>query len=297
MGVNSVGSACRSCSVPLAAVRWRRFRFLPWFGRSAVNELARTVLTNTLASVIGHGRTVARQASIVLAVNRDTLDLARRLGSRRTELFLESGIDRSLVNERPDRDWVAPRLELLWVGRMFPRKGLRLGLEALARVPQRIPVHLTVLGDGPELDRLKRLAATLDVADRVTWRGRVAWDEVMRAMDRAHLLLFTSLRETFGAQLLEALARGLPVLTLDHHGAADHVPDAAAIKVPVERPVQVRDAIADAIERAAATGFFCKRCRTSARRGRSSRRGTRRRRARRRSTTRSSPTPGRGPMR
>ena len=72
------------------------FRFLPWFGRSAVNELARTVLTNTLAAVIGNGRTVARQASIVLAVNRDTLDLARRLGSRRTELFLESGIERSL---------------------------------------------------------------------------------------------------------------------------------------------------------------------------------------------------------
>jgi len=55
-------------------------------------------------------------------------------------------------------------------------------------------------------------------------------------MDAAHALVFTSLRDSSGAQLLEAMARGLPVITVDHQGAADHVPDNAGIKIPVTSP-------------------------------------------------------------
>ncbi len=50
------------------------------------------------------------------------------------------------------------------------------------------------------------------------------------------MLLFTSLRDSFGTQLLEAMAFGLPLVVLDHHGARDCVPVAAAIKVPIASP-------------------------------------------------------------
>lgn len=47
------------------------------------------------------------------------------------------------------------------------------------------------------------------------------------------VMLFTSVRETFGSQVVEAAAAGLPIVALDLHGVASLVPDEAAAKVPL----------------------------------------------------------------
>jgi glycosyltransferase involved in cell wall biosynthesis len=125
---------------------------------------------------------------------------------------------------------------LLWVGRLFPHKALGIAFEALAQLPEESAVQLTVVGDGPERDRLMAKAHALGVSARIVWLGQVPWTRAIDAMDTAHALVFTSLRDSSGAQLLEAMARGLPVITLDHQGAADHVPDDAGIKIPVTTP-------------------------------------------------------------
>jgi glycosyltransferase involved in cell wall biosynthesis len=64
----------------------------------------------------------------------------------------------------------------------------------------------------------------------------VPWDEVHQEFGRHEVLLFTSLRDSFGSQLLEAMSNGLVVATLDHHGARDFIPDDTGIKVPVTTP-------------------------------------------------------------
>jgi glycosyltransferase involved in cell wall biosynthesis len=75
---------------------------------------------------------------------------------------------------------------------------------------------------------------------------------VQAAYDDSDLFLFTSLRDTEGVQLLEAMGRGLPVVTLDHQGAATLVPDSVGIKVPVTTPKQTPERLARAIEKLAA---------------------------------------------
>jgi glycosyltransferase involved in cell wall biosynthesis len=61
--------------------------------------------------------------------------------------------------------------------------------------------------------------------------------------------MFCSLRDSTGSQLLEAMAYGLPVITLNHQGAGDHVPDNAAIKVDVTTPEETVHQIARAVEK------------------------------------------------
>ena len=46
-------------------------------------------------------------------------------------------------------------------------------------------------------------------------------------------MLFSSIREAFGSQVLEAMSRGLPVVALDIHGVADFMPAGAGVKVPL----------------------------------------------------------------
>ena len=70
----------------------------------------------------------------------------------------------------------------------------------------------------------------LGVRERVTWRGRLPWHDVMSEDASAGIFLFTSLRDSVGVQVLEAMAWGLPVVILDHQGAANLGP------VPVGPP-------------------------------------------------------------
>jgi glycosyltransferase involved in cell wall biosynthesis len=69
--------------------------------------------------------------------------------------------------------------------------------------------------------------------------GHVSWDRIRQLYDSASVLLFTSLRDSSGAQFLEALGRGLPAVALDHHGIAYLDVGAAAVKVAL--PPDPRD--------------------------------------------------------
>jgi glycosyltransferase involved in cell wall biosynthesis len=63
-----------------------------------------------------------------------------------------------------------------------------------------------------------------------------------------HAFLFTSLRDSFGSVVLEAMAHGLPIVTLNHQGVGTFVPNSAGIKVPVTTPHETIQSLASAID-------------------------------------------------
>ncbi|MDE3101417.1 MAG: glycosyltransferase [Chloroflexota bacterium] len=101
----------------------------------------------------------------------------------------------------------------LFAGRLMPLKGVHIAVRAIAHLPA---WRLVVCGDGPDRDRIRRVARSLGVADRVELRGQVPHDEVLRLMrDEAEVLLFPSLHEEGCWTALEAASCGLPVVCLD----------------------------------------------------------------------------------
>lgn len=219
--------------------------FIPdWFK----SETMRNAIGWLLMTFDPNVRQTLRHATVVLATNSETAALARRLGARRVELFLDSGLPESFFPPVfPERD-AAPTLRLLWLGRLFPRKALVLALEALSRVDKRVPFHLTIIGNGPLADQIPVWIARYGLEGRVTWRGAVPWKEVRTAFLTHDAFLFGSLRDSFASQFLEAMATGLPIITLDHQGAHDFIPAAAGRKVPVTTPEATADALARAVE-------------------------------------------------
>jgi len=130
------------------------------------------------------------------------------------------------------------------VGRLHPGKRFDVLLTALAPALGR-DRHLLVVGDGPEHDRLARLAQELDVADRVHLVGEQPVGPYLSAMD---LLVSPSLYETFGLAVLEALAAGLPVLYRRCPALAE-----LGTEVPGAGPLPEDDAeLAAAVEKALA---------------------------------------------
>ena len=217
---------------------------LSYFGRSEAAERRRTLLTRMLRHSPLHRAWLGRMTS-VFVTNRDTLELVESLGRRDAKLMFDTALPASFRAAEPRRfsDRPVP-LRLLWVGTIVPRKAISLTLDILAKA--NCPVTLTIIGDGIEPSLMSRLIADRGLSDRVLWSGRrLPFAEVRAAYLDHDALLFTSLRDSCAAQLLEAMAMGLPIITLDLHGAVDLVPVDAEYKIPVIDPEQViRDAAA-----------------------------------------------------
>ena len=205
----------------------------PLFGRAwPLERLRSAAVAATGAGLNPLARASVRQASSVLATNDATLQIARRLGARRPELMADTGLDPARVGtprtglrkERP--------LRVLWVGTLAPIKAPRLALAAVACARREIDVELHVVGNGPQRQDLGTWAAELGIDDSVRVHGSLPWSDVMDLYATCDVLLFTSVRDSLGSQLVEAAAAGLPIVAVDLHGAASVLPSTASIKVP-----------------------------------------------------------------
>jgi rhamnosyl/mannosyltransferase len=103
---------------------------------------------------------------------------------------------------------------LLFVGQLRHYKGLDDLLRALREVPE---ARLVVAGEGPLRAEWEALSASLGLAERVTFRGRVAEAELPGLYQQASLFVLpaNTRAEAFGTVLLEAMAAGLPCVTTE----------------------------------------------------------------------------------
>jgi glycosyltransferase involved in cell wall biosynthesis len=221
---------------------------IEYFGKSRRNEQIRTLFTRALSFSPFH-RYCLSKMSVILATNRETMELSSSLGRPDALLSLDTALPKWFFTPKPRTFSVSKKpLSILWVGRFLPRKAIPLTLDIMQMVET--PSTLTIVGDGldPEIVRAMIRARGLD--DRVFWRpGRIPWEDVREEYTKHDVFLFTSLRDSCAPQLLEAMATGLPVITLDIHGARDLVPNDAGIKIQVHSKRQVIRDVSAAVTR------------------------------------------------
>ncbi len=134
---------------------------------------------------------------------------------------------------------------LLSVSRLHPNKAVDTLLQALSRLPAEIdgrPLHLLVLGEGPEQHRLHGLCAELGLASRVHWAG---WQtQTSLFYQAADLFVCPSRHEPLGNVILEAWANQVPVVATDTDGAGALIDDGDNGRlVAIDAPDQLATAI------------------------------------------------------
>lgn len=236
---------------PVGGTQNYPWRFLAQAGlRGAARESLRNVL-NVLQLRFSRRvrRAAGRAAAFLTANSTNQRDFATLLGSTPI-LMLETGlstVQRVPRTGRPD----AAALRILWSGNLAPHKALQLLLKALAALPADLPRELRIVGDGSMRRSWQRLARRLGVDPQIRWMGRLPHADALRQYEWADVFVFTSLRDTSGNALLEALGAGVPVICLDHQGAGDIVTHDCGIKIAVSSPRQVITDLASAIRRLA----------------------------------------------
>jgi exopolysaccharide biosynthesis WecB/TagA/CpsF family protein len=223
--------------------------FHRYFGFLSGREMLRSIRLATLPLSFSL-RKAARSSALILATNRETGRLLSKVGGRNVRLFLDSGIPSSFISGPPVPTPADRPFTLLWVGRMEPRTALPLGLEAFVQ-NQDLNAKLLIAGDGEMRMQWEQYAQRLQLSGKVEFLGQVPWNEMPSLYRRADAFLFPSLRDSFGAQVLEAMGHGLPILTLDHQGVGTFVPEEAGIKVPVTTPRETVAGLAEGIRRLA----------------------------------------------
>jgi glycosyltransferase involved in cell wall biosynthesis len=108
------------------------------------------------------------------------------------------------------------------LGRLVPHKRLDLLLQIWERVRPHVGGRLVVIGDGPERQRMERLAG-----DAVELRGRVPDAEKRALLREAWLLVHAAMHEGWGIVVCEAAAVGTPTLAFDAPGVRDAIRDGA----------------------------------------------------------------------
>jgi glycosyltransferase involved in cell wall biosynthesis len=221
-----------------------------WFGPSWRREAQRNWALRRALRLNPWARRTLRGADLVLATNRETAALSRALGATRVELCLDTAVSPEAIVQK-DRE--APRGSaptVLWVGRNLPLKGVALALRAFAHLRRARPsAELVMLGGGLQDEAITRQIEALRLVGAVRRLGHVPLPSVIERYDTSSVMLFSSIRESFGAQVLEAMSRGLPVVALDIHGVADFMPAAAGVKVPLQRGEGLAVALGEGVAR------------------------------------------------
>ncbi|HTQ17913.1 GDP-mannose-dependent alpha-(1-6)-phosphatidylinositol monomannoside mannosyltransferase [Mycobacterium sp.] len=263
-----------------------------WFGAAAplglLAQRARQAgASRVLASTHGHEvgwsmlpvarsvlRRIGEQTDVVTFVSRYTRSrFAPAFGPEASLEYLPPGVDADRFRPDPDaraelrdRYGLGDRPTVVCLSRLVPRKGQDVLIQALPAIRRRVDgAALVIVGGGPYLDTLRKLAQERGVADHVTFTGGVPGAE----LPAHHALgdVFAMPCRTRGAGMdveglgivfLEASASGVPVIAGESGGAPEAVQQNKTGLVIDGRSVdKVADAVAELLtdrDRAAAMG-------------------------------------------
>src|SRR5215472_13535388 len=186
----------------------------------------------TLYRFLPFARSTYRNAAAIITASSHTYS---EFSAYRDKLFYvpEPGIARSLCSADSRSPERGAKLELIFVGGLIPCKACDLALRAAAPLLRSGLVRFTVLGDGPERNRLEQLTKSLGIDKDVCFRGWVCHSEVFRALRSADVMVFPSVRDNGAGAVFEALACGAVPVVADFGGPGDIVHSDVGFKVPL----------------------------------------------------------------
>ena len=192
---------------------------------------------------------VIAHAAAMITVSAALKDALMAMGAPADKVtVLRNGVDTALFHPPADRDasrrdFGLTRKSLISVGLLVARKGHDRTIEAMAKLPD---YELTIVGEGPERDRLAALIARLGLTDRVWLLGPRPHKELPALFGAADASVLSSSREGWANVLLESMACGTPVVASNIPGnpevvrtrdagviAPDNTPDGIAAGVRV----------------------------------------------------------------
>jgi glycosyltransferase involved in cell wall biosynthesis len=142
--------------------------------------------------------------------------------------------------------------QLLFVGRLVERKGIRYLVEALGLLSRELSVHLSIVGTGPEEPALRKQVQALSLGGQVTFHGFVSQNELSARYRSCDVFVLPAVidskgdTEGLGVVIIDVMSYRKPVVASGVGGIVDLVIDGrTGLTVPPAQP----EALAAALRR------------------------------------------------
>ncbi|MEK7612695.1 MAG: glycosyltransferase [Patescibacteria group bacterium] len=191
------------------------------------------------------------KADLIHAPSTYLAEFGRSMGYRGDIAFVPNALDvEEFVREYPPSELDAVREHLgKKRGDVFIITTSRLvkknAVDDIIKSLKFLPAHISfkILGKGPDMEALQRLAREEGVDDRVTFLGHVDLREIPKYLKACDVFVRPSLSEGMGNSPIEAMAAGLPVVSTQVGGLRDSIidPDRNTDKQPTALAVDPHD--------------------------------------------------------
>jgi glycosyltransferase involved in cell wall biosynthesis len=207
--------------------------FLQIFTLWLVAKLKRIPLTVTWHEVWGrnywqeYAPQIARLAAIcekltmrlpdrIIANSDFTASRLRSFGIADNRLsVIENKLDSNFIREATTD---LAGFDILYAGRLIAHKRVEILIEAMTILTRKhTNLHLGIIGDGPESNKLKQITHDAKLDGNITFLGEISnHQDVLGVMKKSSIFVSASEREGYGQSVLEALYLGLYVIVVDN---------------------------------------------------------------------------------
>lgn len=231
---------------PMKGVDNRPLKLFRAFSMGAkCSSMVRRIVHNALFNLLPRVGKAVRRADVIFASVPNTKRQLKQRYGKDSVCLPENGI--------MQMDVVTPlsykngeNLQLIWVGRVNDEnKAIVILLDALRKVKSS-NWHLHAIGEGSVPPKVAERIASID--SNITWYGKVPRNRVQKVFDTAHLHVISSMGEGNPTVIWEAMAKGIPTMTLDHCGMAGVVCERCGIKIPIDSYESVTSRMAREID-------------------------------------------------
>jgi glycosyltransferase involved in cell wall biosynthesis len=208
-------------------------RLCVWQWERALRKLHRQ---NTLSSIISFGR-----------------EIERRFPSDRNHVYIGSPIRSHEIQGHGDTCQNPGHIKIMCVCFMRPEKGIEFLLEAFSMLRVKRSAQLLLVGDRDRYpkyqEKLNAMVVDLSLGDCVVWMGHATQTKLASLFAEADLFAFPSLSEGAPYVLIEARAKGLPVVSTNVGGIPESITHGYdGLLVPPKDPAAMAQAIDAIIE-------------------------------------------------
>jgi glycosyltransferase involved in cell wall biosynthesis len=177
-------------------------------------------------------RRALSRADVLLTATTENQAIFRRVLGVESRHLPENGVVGEVALNLAKFDDLS-RLKLIWIGSVEARKALKMLVHAMQRIRHASRIEVHVVGDGPLRNALQKEVTLAGLAPQFVWHGQVGREIVRRQLNDSHLHVVTSVSEGNPTTVWEAMACGVPTLTIDHCGMHDTITEGAGLKVPI----------------------------------------------------------------
>lgn len=216
---------CRPLNIPIVFTNHTRYdiyaqTYLPGLPESISETLLETYMPDFCSAV-----------NLVISPSPGMATVLRKFKVDAPIVVVPNGVELDRFQNaaplpRADFGYQPEDILLVYTGRLAPEKNLPFLLKAFSGVAQALEnVHLLLVGDGSEREKLTEQAVASPVRQRIHFAGKIPYENLPGYLAMCNLFVTASISEVHPLSIIEAMAASLPALGIHSVGVGDTISD------------------------------------------------------------------------